>query len=207
MFRGDQPELRRVLSRAMTHARDLGHYRVGGEHLLLALTTAGCDVSTVLTEHGATAAAIGEAVSLAAPAGAGAAADREALATLGVDLDRLLAVSGPGLLDQPPAREPLLPFGAAKARRRCAQLSPPLGLDAQAIYEASLRTGRSTNAALGSRGGIPTPASQRAHARRTAARSTHAAPSHRAALPAHNRAHRHRRKHRGRIDHQLRLRS
>ncbi|MFC4060063.1 hypothetical protein ACFOWE_17290 [Planomonospora corallina] len=58
---------------------------------------------------------------------------------LGVDLDRLLGPSGARALDRPPAREPLLPLGAAAARRRCARMDPPLGLDAQAAYEASLR--------------------------------------------------------------------
>jgi ATP-dependent Clp protease ATP-binding subunit ClpA len=139
MFRGEHPELGRVLGRALAVARDLGHPRAGSEHLLLALTTTSGAVATVLAEHGATTAAVREAVGRAAPGGAGAAADRDTLAPLGIDLDRLLSGSWPALLDRPPAREPLLPFGAAGARRRCARLSPPLGLDAQAVYEASLR--------------------------------------------------------------------
>ena len=139
MFRGEHPELGRVVGRALVVARDLGHPRAGSEHLLLAATMAGGTVATVLAEHGATAAAVRDAVGRAAPAGAGAAADRDTLAPLGIDIDRLLSVSWTALLDRPPAREPLLPFGAARARRRCARMSPPLGLDAQAVYEASLR--------------------------------------------------------------------
>jgi hypothetical protein len=139
MFRGEHPELGRVLGRALALARDLRHPRAGSEHLLLALTTASGTVATVLAEHGATAAAVRVAVGLAAPAGAGAAADRDTLAPLGLDIDRLLSVSWTALLDRPPSRGPLFPFGAAQARRRCARMSPPLGLDAQAIYEASLR--------------------------------------------------------------------
>jgi hypothetical protein len=139
MFRGDHPALGRVLSRALTLARDLGHPRTGSEHLLLALTTTNGIIATVLAEHGATARAVRQAVDLAAPAGAGAAADRDTLAPLGIDIDRLLSVSWTALLDRPPMREPLLPFGTAKAWRRCARMSPPLGLDAQAAYEASLR--------------------------------------------------------------------
>ncbi len=124
MFRAD-PETLRTVDRALELARDLGHPRTGSEHLLLALTS--------LVGHES---AIREAVQKAAPHGAGAAADREALATLGIDLDQLLS----GIrLDQPPAKEPFFPLGAAKARERCARLSPPLGLDAQAAYEASLR--------------------------------------------------------------------
>ncbi|MDG4831805.1 Clp protease N-terminal domain-containing protein [Solwaraspora sp. WMMD1047] len=138
MFRGEHPELGRVLGRALAQARQLGHPRAGSEHLLLALTETSA-VGTVLAGHGATTATLREAAGRAAPAGAGAAADRDTLAPLGIDIDRMLTGSWPALADRPPAREPLLPFGAAKARRRCARLSPPLGLDAQAAYEASLR--------------------------------------------------------------------
>lgn len=139
MFRGDHCTLDRVLSAAMALARELGHRRTGSEHLLLALSTDGSPVTAVLTRHGATAQAVRHAVLRAGPHGAGAAADREALATLGVDLDRLLHHFGARSLDRAPAREPLLPLGAARARRRCAGMNPPLGLDAQASYEASLR--------------------------------------------------------------------
>ncbi|HEX8626550.1 MAG TPA: Clp protease N-terminal domain-containing protein [Catenuloplanes sp.] len=139
MFRGDHPDLGRVWGGAPALARALGHPRVGSEHLLLALTTAGGDVSTVLADHGATATAIRDAVRRAAPLGAGAAADRDLLATLGIDVDRLLSASGTAALDRAPAGEPLLPLGAVTARRRCARMDPPLGLDAQAAYEASLR--------------------------------------------------------------------
>jgi hypothetical protein len=103
------------------------------------LTTASSGGATVLAERGATRVAVQEAVCRAAPAGAGAAADRDTLATLGIDIDRLLHTFGAAPLDRPPLWEPLLPLGAAKARRRCARMSPPLGLDAQAVYEASLR--------------------------------------------------------------------
>jgi len=139
MFRGDHPELSRTIGRAWVLARDLGHPRVGGEHLLLALAAGGGAIAELLAGHGATEDAIRAAARAAEPAGAGAAADREILATLGVDLDRLLSEPGTALLDRPPVREPLLPLGAAKARRRCARLNPPIGLDAQAAYEASLR--------------------------------------------------------------------
>ncbi|TWP50924.1 peptidase [Lentzea tibetensis] len=119
MFRSD-PALDRLVGRAIKAARDLGHPRTGSEHLLLALHPDNP--------------AIRAAVHAAAPLGAGAAADREVLAPLGVaHLVDLTSV------DRPPRREPLLPLGVAKARQRCARLDPPLGLDAQAVYEASLR--------------------------------------------------------------------
>ncbi|OHV28454.1 MULTISPECIES: Clp protease N-terminal domain-containing protein [Pseudofrankia] len=147
MFDGDHPDLGRSVGRAQALARGLGHDRVGSEHLLVALATGdGRDsdgshgtVAAALGRHGATAAAVWEALLAAAPGGAGMAADRDTLAVLGVDVDRLLRFAGARSLDRPPRREPLLPLGAAAARRRCAQLSPPLGLDAQAAYEASLR--------------------------------------------------------------------
>ncbi len=54
---------------------------------------------------------------------------------LGSDLGPLPAE----LADRPPAKWPLFPLGAGKARRRCARASPPIGLDVQAAYAASLR--------------------------------------------------------------------
>jgi hypothetical protein len=149
MFRGDDDELARTLGRALALARGLGHPSAGSEHLLLALAAGHGAVADVLAGHGATRQVLQEAACRAAPAGAGAAADRHVLGTLGIDLDRLLAGTGgeiradvgagAALLDRPPAREPLLPLGARSARRRCASMNPPLRIDAQAAYEASLR--------------------------------------------------------------------
>ncbi|SED17544.1 Clp amino terminal domain-containing protein, pathogenicity island component [Amycolatopsis tolypomycina] len=125
MFQGDHPAVGQVMRRACRLAHELGHPRVGSEHLLLALTEG------PLSGLGG----IEQAVCRAAPDGAGVAADREALAALGVDLGTL-----PGALaDRPPAKEPLFPLGVGKARRRCARAVPPVGLDVQAVYAASLR--------------------------------------------------------------------
>ncbi|MEY9928623.1 hypothetical protein ABH926_003262 [Catenulispora sp. GP43] len=136
MFRGDDPSLRAVYGRAFSEARSLGHPRVGSEHLLLALASARTDgpIASVLARHDATATAIRDAVRAAAPHGAGMAADREALAPLGIELAQTLAPS-----EQPVGSPPLFPLGAARARRRMARLDPPLGADAQAAYESSLR--------------------------------------------------------------------
>lgn len=139
MFRGDHADLSRAVGQAFRLARETLSGRVGSEHLLLSLVSTGGQLSTVLTSAGLTPATVGDVVARCGPGGAGAAADRAALAVLGVDLDSLLGQSGPALLDQPPRREPLLPLGARQARRRCAVMDPPLGLDAQAAYEASLR--------------------------------------------------------------------
>ncbi|MEV7098837.1 Clp protease N-terminal domain-containing protein [Amycolatopsis sp. NPDC051045] len=125
MFRGDHPAVGQVFRRAGELAREFGHARVGSEHLLLALTEGS------LTGL----AGIERAVRLAAPDGAGVAADREALTVLGIDLGSLPAE----LADRPPVREPLLPFGVARVRQRCARAKPPVGLDVQAAYGASLR--------------------------------------------------------------------
>ncbi|MDG4790826.1 Clp protease N-terminal domain-containing protein [Micromonospora sp. WMMD1102] len=150
MFRGDHPELRRTVARARTAAAELDHPRVGSEHLLLALTAPGHaapghtaaaahTVGALLGRYGGTEQAIRTAVRRAAPLGAGAAADRDLLAPLGVDVAGLLSRLSPSTLDRTTRPEPLLPFGAARARRRCARANPPFGLDAQAAYEASLR--------------------------------------------------------------------
>ncbi|WP_329572019.1 hypothetical protein [Kitasatospora sp. NBC_01266] len=71
--------------------------------------------------------------------GVGAAADRALVGSLGVDLDDLLRHSDARVLDRPVGPAPLLPLGAGAARERCARAAPPIGLDAQAVQEASLR--------------------------------------------------------------------
>lgn len=139
MFRGEHPDLGRVVGKALELARGLGHPRTGSEHLLLALTMSGGTVAAVLGRNGVTTAAVERAARAAEPGGAGAAADREALAALGIGLDCLSRPAGIALLDRSPVHEPLLPLGAAAARQRCARLDPPCGLDAQAAYQASLR--------------------------------------------------------------------
>ena len=113
MFRGDHPELDRTFGRAVLRAREFGHPRVGSEHLMLALTD-----GPLADLDG-----IERAVHLAAPDGAGAAADRDVLAVLDIDLGPLLGT----LLDRRPAKEPLSPWvrneradGGPGCRRRSA---------------------------------------------------------------------------------------
>lgn len=139
MFHGDDPGLAAVVRRARLSARSLGHSRVGSEDLLLALTRGGARIAEILARHGATTTAVLIAANTAAPRGAGAAADRALLATLGVDLDRLVPDPAAAPWDRPVGRAPLFPLASAGARRRSARMNPPLGLDAQAAYEASLR--------------------------------------------------------------------
>lgn len=139
MFRGDAAGLDRVMWRAPRSARNLGHCRVVSEHVLFALVLDDSEVTDVLSEYGVTAAAIQEAACAAAPSGASAVADRRVLATIGVDPDCLLDTSGVATLDRPAGSEPVFALGANGARRRCAQIDPPMGVDVQATHEASLR--------------------------------------------------------------------
>lgn len=139
MFRGDDVSLRRTMHRAASAARRLGQSRVGSEHLLLALVCDSGPMSTVWAAHTVTAGAVLEAVVAAAPLGAGASADRDMLSLLGISVDQLFTAFGAAMLDRPPMKEPVFPLGGRQARERCARSLPPLGLDAQAAYEASLR--------------------------------------------------------------------
>ena len=139
MFHGDDPALTAVVRQARVGARGLGRSRVGSEDLLLALTRGGERIAEILARHGATATAVLSAANTTAPRGAGAAADRALLGTLGVDLDRLVPDPAAAPWDRPVGRAPFFPLGSSAARRRCARMNPPLGLDAQAAYEASLR--------------------------------------------------------------------
>lgn len=139
MFRGDDVALARIMHRAVEVARRLGHPRVGSEHLLLALVEDHGSLSDVWADHAISEQAIQNAVVATAPAGAAAAADRTTLAPLGVSIDRLLDSFGTAVLDRPPVKEPKFSLGVRRARQRCARSTPPVGLDVQAAYEASLR--------------------------------------------------------------------
>ena len=139
MFRGDNRALGQTMALAVACTHDLAHPRVWSEHLLLALAARPGEIANILARHGATPRALQGAALLCAPAGAGAAADQNVLATLGIDLDCLINISGAAILDRPARREPMVPLGAGRVRRRCSRMNPPLGLDAQAAYESSLR--------------------------------------------------------------------
>lgn len=136
---GDDPSLGPVLRRAVESARRLGHPRVGVEHLLIGLTGGDDALAAVLARHGATRQVLEGAAALAGPLGAGAAADRESLALIGVDLDGLLPTGELRSLDRLVGRQPLFPLGSSSSRRHSARWDPPLGLDAQGAYVASLR--------------------------------------------------------------------
>jgi ATP-dependent Clp protease ATP-binding subunit ClpA len=94
---------RGIVAQAQEHARRLGHSYIGCEHLLLAAAVGGEPASAALREHGVTPQAVetqivrlvglGEATDLFS------ALDREALASIGIDLDvvreRIEAAFGP----------------------------------------------------------------------------------------------------------------
>jgi ATP-dependent Clp protease ATP-binding subunit ClpA len=95
MFERFTDEARAVVALASEHARRLGHRYIGGEHLLLAAVTAGQPASEVLCAHGVTPELVEEEivrrVGLGAGAGLFGSLDKDALATIGIDLDAVRA--------------------------------------------------------------------------------------------------------------------
>jgi len=101
------PDARAILVQAQHHARRLGHNFIGGEHLLLSVVSAEHPASAVLAAHGITAEYVeAEILRWIGPgrgAGSGNAPlgglDRDALASIGIDLDavraRIEATFGP----------------------------------------------------------------------------------------------------------------
>ena len=89
------PDAVAVLAQAAGHAARLGHGYIGGEHLLLALVSAGGPVAAVLHSYGVTPQRVEEEIALRAGQGAGAALfgglDRAALAAIGIDLGAVRA--------------------------------------------------------------------------------------------------------------------
>jgi hypothetical protein len=82
-----------VVVQAYGHAIRLGHPCLGGEHLLLALAAAGQPAGAVLREHGVTPERV-EAEIARLPGGAlFGDLDRDALATVGVDIDAVRATA------------------------------------------------------------------------------------------------------------------
>jgi hypothetical protein len=104
-FTGDA---RQVVACASEQARRLGHGFIGGEHLLYGLASAGGEVGAVLRERGVTPERVeAEFVRLIGPENTASGSlfdtlDRDALTTIGIDLDtvreRIEAVFGPAAL-------------------------------------------------------------------------------------------------------------
>jgi hypothetical protein len=95
MFERFTADARTVVIHAQQHARRLGHRYIGCEHLLLALVATDTPAGGVLREHGITPERVEDEVvrrfGLGAPAGLFADLDRDALASIGIDLDAVRA--------------------------------------------------------------------------------------------------------------------
>jgi Clp amino terminal domain, pathogenicity island component len=99
MFERFAQDARFAVVDAQKQARRLGHSYIGGEHILLAVVSASSPASAILTAHGLTPeyveAQITRRVGPGAGAGAGAdlfgSLDRDALASIGIDLDTVRA--------------------------------------------------------------------------------------------------------------------
>ena len=95
MFERFDDGARMIVAHAGEHARRLGHRYVGGEHLLLAVASAGQPASAALGAHGVTPELVEQEIVLRIGLGAGAGLfgglDKDALATIGIDLDAVRA--------------------------------------------------------------------------------------------------------------------
>jgi Clp amino terminal domain, pathogenicity island component len=108
MFERFTADARQIVIRAQSEARQLGHGFIGCEHLLLALLAADEPAADVLREHELTPERVrAELIPMmgarpARPADLLNVLDREALASIGIDLDvvrsRIEATFGPGAL-------------------------------------------------------------------------------------------------------------
>jgi ATP-dependent Clp protease ATP-binding subunit ClpA len=103
MFERFTGDARAAVARAHEHARRLGHRYIGCEHLLLAAVSTGGPAAAALCERGITPQAVEteivRLIGLGQPASLLSALDREALASIGIDLDavreRVEAAFGP----------------------------------------------------------------------------------------------------------------
>ncbi|MFC9531841.1 Clp protease N-terminal domain-containing protein [Streptomyces sp. NPDC056975] len=95
MFERFSPDARTVVVHTQEHARRLGHNHVGPEHLLLALVSLDQPASAVLREHGVTPEGVEEEIVRLVGLGAGSrlfgTLNRDALASVGIDIDAVRA--------------------------------------------------------------------------------------------------------------------
>ena len=95
MFERFSQDARNLVVHATEHARRLGHRYVGAEHILLAAVSASQPASAVMRAQGVTPELVEEEivrrVGLGAGAGLFGGLDRDALATIGIDLDTVRA--------------------------------------------------------------------------------------------------------------------
>lgn len=95
MFERFAPEARTAVVHAQEHARRLGHTYIGCEHLLLAVVSTDQPASAVLREHGVTPEHVEREIVRQVGLGAGSrlfgTLNRDALASIGIDLDAVRA--------------------------------------------------------------------------------------------------------------------
>jgi hypothetical protein len=97
MFERFTPEARMTVVHAQDHARRLGHRYIGSEHLLLAVVGTGAPVSAIMRDAGLTPERVEDEIlhrtGLGRQAGTGLFGDldRDALASVGIDLDEVRA--------------------------------------------------------------------------------------------------------------------
>jgi ATP-dependent Clp protease ATP-binding subunit ClpA len=127
---------RTAVMEAVEHAERLGHDWIGGEHLLLAVATSDEPMGEVLRTNGITKERI-EQILLGSP-GANP-LDREALASVGIDVDEVRAAVeqafGPGALNQQPTR----------GNRKRSRLKPSFTPQAKSCLTAALREAQATH--------------------------------------------------------------
>ncbi|HSS89662.1 MAG TPA: Clp protease N-terminal domain-containing protein [Streptosporangiaceae bacterium] len=149
-FTGDA---RGVVTGAREGALRLGHDWIGCEHLLLALTATGGAVGTILRDQGITPDRVRQETVRLAGAGRGASLfdvlDRDALASIGIDLDavrgKVEAAFGPGAFTAAPARHPRRRHWVHRRVRRARQ----------ARWAAAPASGGGTRAAGPARAPVP----------------------------------------------------
>ena len=136
MFERFTAGARAIVVQAQEHARRLGHGYIGCEHLLLAAASTGEPAGAALRERGVTPEAV-EAeivrlVGLGQAAGLFSALDRDALASIGIDIDAVraqieaafgpdaLTRAGPGTCrgSRPAAKRPLALLRRTRGARR-----------------------------------------------------------------------------------------
>jgi hypothetical protein len=93
MTRNFTEDANAIMVQAYEHAIRLGHPRLGGEHLLLALAGASQPAGTVLREQGATPERVDAEIVRLSGGGLFGDLDRDALAVVGVDIDAVRATT------------------------------------------------------------------------------------------------------------------
>jgi ATP-dependent Clp protease ATP-binding subunit ClpA len=148
MFERFTDQARAVVVGAQEQARRLGHNYIGCEHLLLALVSGGSEIAADLRARGITAERVEPAVAAIVGRGRFDALDREALASIGIDLDtvrqKVESAFGPGAL-RTQTRRPRGRLGRRFGRRGRCETTPgrsghiPFTPRAKKALELSLR--------------------------------------------------------------------